>query len=245
MDHFEQTSASITRRRVLALAGATAGWALLAGRDAALARAGAGEIPDETAGPFPGDGSNGGPNVLNRRGIVRRDIRSSFGDASGRAAGVKLTVRMTVTEDGTALEGAAVYLWQCDREARYSLYDDGVTGENYLRGVQVADSDGVVEFVSVFPGIYPGRWPHLHFDVYPDLATARRSGKPVKTSQLALPEKACRAVYSSEGYETSADNLNRISLESDSVFADGHDLQLGTATGSPGRGYRVQLDVPV
>lgn len=42
-----------------------------------------GEIPEETAGPFPGDGSNG-PNVLERSGIVRSDLRSSFGEAPAR-----------------------------------------------------------------------------------------------------------------------------------------------------------------
>lgn len=39
-------------------------------------------IPSETAGPFPGDGSNG-PNVLREAGIVRSDIRTSFGSMSG------------------------------------------------------------------------------------------------------------------------------------------------------------------
>ncbi|MGQ0844247.1 MAG: dioxygenase family protein [Sporichthyaceae bacterium] len=229
------------RRRLLGLAGGAAAWALSGGRASAATR----EIPDETPGPFPGDGSNGGPNVLNRRGIVRRDIRPSFGGARGRARGVELTVRMTVSRDGVPLRGAAVYVWQCDREAKYSLYDPGVRGENYLRGVQVADTDGVVEFLSVFPGVYPGRWPHLHFDVYPDLRTARRSGGPIKTSQLALPEDACAEVYASPGYADSARNLSRISLETDGVFRDGHDAQLATTSGSPRDGYVATLDVPV
>lgn len=45
------------------------------------------EIPDETAGPYPGDGSNGA-DVLEQSGVVRQDIRSSFGSASGTATGV-------------------------------------------------------------------------------------------------------------------------------------------------------------
>ena len=45
------------------------------------------KIPSETAGPFPGDGSNGA-NVLNQTGVVRSDIRSSFAGLSGSAAGV-------------------------------------------------------------------------------------------------------------------------------------------------------------
>ena len=44
-------------------------------------------IPEETAGPYPGDGSNG-PDVLTQDGVVRADIRSSFGGATGTASGV-------------------------------------------------------------------------------------------------------------------------------------------------------------
>jgi protocatechuate 3,4-dioxygenase beta subunit len=85
------------------------------------------EIPDETTGPYPGDGSNG-PNVLTESGIVRTDIRSSFGSASGTAEGVPLTVTLSLLDQANgcaALAGAAVYLWHCDREGRYSLYSDG------------------------------------------------------------------------------------------------------------------------
>ena len=53
-----------------------------------------GEIPEETAGPYPGDGSNG-VNVLTESGIVRSDITSSFGSASGVAEGVPTTVKLT------------------------------------------------------------------------------------------------------------------------------------------------------
>ncbi len=55
------------------------------------------EIPEETGGPFPGDGSNG-PNVLTRSGIVRTDIRSSFGTSSTVAGGVPLTINLTVLD---------------------------------------------------------------------------------------------------------------------------------------------------
>jgi len=103
-------------------------------------------IPEETAGPFPGDGSNG-PNVLAESGIVRSDITRSFGSASGVAKGVPLTIRLKVldTANGSVgREGAAVYLWHCDIDGRYSLYSEGVTQENYLRGVQETGGDGSV-----------------------------------------------------------------------------------------------------
>ena len=72
-----------------------------------------GEIPDETAGPYPGDGSNG-PDVLEQSGIVRSDIRSSFGDSSGTAEGVPMTLELVVSDlanGGVPFEGVAVYVW--------------------------------------------------------------------------------------------------------------------------------------
>ena len=191
-------------------------------------------IPIETAGPFPGDGSNG-PDVLTESGVVRRDIRSSFGLAGGVAAGVPLTIKLNVVDRGSgcaARSGAAVYVWHCDIDGRYSLYSQGVTDENYLRGVQATGSDGAVTFTSIFPGAYSGRWPHIHFEVYPSLAEATSAGNVVATSQLALPSDACDLVYETDGYGQSARNFARSSLDRDSVFGDGYTSQLARMTGT-------------
>jgi protocatechuate 3,4-dioxygenase beta subunit len=205
-------------------------------------------IPEETAGPYPGDGSNG-PNMLTESGIVRRDIRLSFGSASGVAEGIPLTIQLALQDqaDGcTPLTGAAVYLWHCDREGRYSLYSAGVTSENYLRGVQEADSDGIVTFDSIFPACYSGRWPHVHFEVYRSLADATNQANKIATSQIALPKDVCDTVYATSGYEQSVQNLSQLSLQTDNVFGDdGGARQLGTVTGSLDDGYSVQLAVPV
>jgi hypothetical protein len=103
-----------------------------------------GEMPEETSGPYPGDGSNGA-NVLTQSGIVRSDITSSFGSSTTKAEGVPLSITMTINDfanNKSPLAGGAVYVWHCDREGRYSLYSQGVTNENYLRGVQEADDGG-------------------------------------------------------------------------------------------------------
>jgi protocatechuate 3,4-dioxygenase beta subunit len=209
----------------------------------------AGEIPEETAGPFPADGSNG-VNVLTESGVVRSDITASFGSASGVADGVPMTIRMKVYdldgEDATVLAGAAVYVWHCDRDGEYSMYSDTVGDENYLRGVQEADADGVVEFTSIFPACYPGRWPHIHFEVYRSLAEATSAGSKLRTSQIAIPQDVCEEVYGgAEGYDQSVTKLAQVSLDSDMVFADGHSLQLGKVTGSLDEGYTIALNVPV
>ncbi|GAA1855464.1 3,4-dioxygenase subunit beta [Microlunatus capsulatus] len=245
----------LSRRRLLRAAGlgATAVTLTACGATAATsgspsAAAGAlAEIPDETAGPYPGDGSNG-PDVLEQSGIVRRDIRSSFGDADGTAEGVAMTLQLDLVDlaDGSPFTGAAVYVWHCTREGGYSLYSDGITGENYLRGVQVADDDGAVTFTSVFPGCYSGRWPHVHFEVYPDVASTADATAAIATSQVALPEDVCRQVYGTDGYAASVANLDGVSLADDNVFGDDDGAnQLGTVTGDVAGGLTVRLAVGI
>jgi protocatechuate 3,4-dioxygenase beta subunit len=226
--------------------GVTAGTAGTAGSSVDVAE---GEIPEETAGPYPGDGSNG-PNVLSESGVVRSDITSSFGSLSGNAEGVAVTVNLTVYDlngtEVTPLPGAALYLWHCDREGRYSLYSDGVTHQNYLRGVQEADGDGALSFTTVFPACYDGRWPHMHFEVYESLAAATAGTGRLRTSQLAIPAETCELVYGvADGYDASVETFQRVSLDSDMVFADGYSLQLAAVTGTVEEGFTFSLNVPV
>jgi len=204
-------------------------------------------IPEETAGPYPGDGSNG-PNVLAESGVVRSDIRPSFGSSTTVAEGIPLTIQLTIQDgaDCAPLAGAAVYLWHCDRDGNYSLYSDAVTGENYLRGVQAADDNGLVTFTSIFPACYAGRWPHIHFEIYPSLDLATNETNKIATSQIALPQDACDAVYATDGYAQSVRNMTQVNLASDNVFGeDGGAQQLGTVSDSVSGGYTVALTVPV
>jgi protocatechuate 3,4-dioxygenase beta subunit len=227
--------------------GATSTSTSSAGAPASTSGATCTEIPDETGGPFPGDGTNG-PNALSQSGVVREDITRSFGSASGVASGVPLTINLTLQQRSrncAAYAGAAVYLWHCDAEGRYSMYSQGAENENYLRGVQAADSSGRLTFKSIFPAAYSGRWPHIHFEIYPSAGAASSAGNRVKTSQLALPEDACKAVYATSGYPNSSSNLARTSLNSDMVFSDGYQSQLATVTGSPSSGYTASLTVVV
>ena len=205
------------------------------------------EVPDETGGPYPADGSNE-VNVLDDSGIVRSDIRSSFGSSTTVADGVPLTIALTVRDaaTGSALVGAGVYLWHCDRGGGYSLYSDGLENENYLRGVQETDSTGTVRFTSIYPACYSGRWPHIHFEVYSDVANAVASGPIVKTSQIALPQEVNDLVYATSGYEQSVRNVSQVSLASDNVFGDDGGIhQIATMSGSVASGYTAALTIGV
>lgn len=202
------------------------------------------EIPDETAGPFPADGSNG-PNVLEDDDIVRSDITASFGGSSGVAEGVPIVFNLSVVDaaTGSAIPGAVAYLWHCTASGQYSLYE--ITDENFLRGVQVSDDAGRIRFSSIFPGCYSGRWPHAHFEIYSSLEEATAGSSAIKTSQLALPKAECEIVYADSRYGNSAQNLSRLSLDTDNVFSDGWTDQLATMSGSVADGYQASLLVRV
>jgi len=238
------------RRRVLGILGSL-------GLTAAAKAASALEyvaLPWETAGPYPSDGTNSKNgelvNVLTQEGVIRTDLRSSFGEYTGTAEGLPLELELTLLNaDGfTPLAGHAIYLWACDTIGKYSMYD--LPEANYLRGVGIADESGVTKFTTIFPGCYDGRWPHFHFEVF-ESATAAVSGKAsVLTAQIAMPAAECAAVYASDSrYSNGTRNLGRITLESDNIFADNTKAQVAqqtpSLTGDPTTGYSGKLTIPV
>jgi protocatechuate 3,4-dioxygenase beta subunit len=98
---------------------------------------------------------------------------------------------------------------------------------------------------TIFPAAYSGRWPHIHFEVYEDLAAATAASSKLRTSQIALPKDVCDLVFATSGYEQSVENLGGTSLESDMVFSDGYASQLAKASGDVERGITLSLNVGV
>ncbi|KTF67656.1 intradiol ring-cleavage dioxygenase [Sphingomonas sp. HT-1] len=204
--------------------------------------------PTETNGPYPADGTNTSSgltsNALTASNVVRSDIRPSFiGSSTTVAAGVQLTLTLTVVDVNSScgpLAGYAIYLWHCDRNGKYSLYD--LPNESYLRGVGVTDANGQVTFTTIFPGCYAGRWPHIHFEVFSSLATATSGRYATLISQLAMPSAICSTVYSTaSGYSSSLTNLSGVSIARDNVFGDNSAAQIAqqtpTMSGSVDAGY--------
>lgn len=205
------------------------------------------ETPSETEGPYPGDGSNG-PDVLEDSGVVRKDIRSSIGGGT-TASGVPMTLKMNLIDitggASTAMAGAAVYIWHCDAAGLYSMYSEGAENETYLRGVQVAGDDGTVEFTTIVPGCYEGRYPHIHFEVFPDAASISDVDNNVLTSQILIPADVCDAAYVTENYGASTGPYSRVSVESDNIFADSFEQQTPTVSGDINSGYALSIDVAI
>ncbi|MFJ3667210.1 intradiol ring-cleavage dioxygenase [Streptomyces sp. NPDC090106] len=253
----------LNRRRILTMAAVGAGSLALAACSSDSGASGTastatgsaasgtseGEIPEETNGPYPADGTND-VNTLERSGIVRSDITSSL-DGGTTVEGVPLTLKLNVTDmanDDAAFEKVAVYVWQCDAQGLYSMYSEGVEDETYLRGVQIADSDGSVTFKTIVPGCYTGRWTHIHFEVYPDADSATDVSSTIATSQLAFPPAMLAKVYALDGYSGSTENLAGVGtkVSDDGIFGDGDwTLQVPTITGNATSGYTAELTLGV
>lgn len=96
--------------------------------------------------------------------------------------------------------------------------------ETYLRGAQVTNADGIVEFLTVYPGWYRGRTVHVHAKVHVDNST-------VLTTQLFFDEAVSEAVYATEPYSTDSgrDTFN----DDDGIF----DESLVLTLSQDGDGY--------
>ena len=192
--------------------------------------------PPETNGPYPADGSNTAngvlSNVLGVDGVARPDIRTSFGAYITTATGVPMSLTLSLVDVNTncvPLAGYVIYIWHCDKDGKYSIYD--LPYDNYLRGLQVADANGQVTFTTIFPGCYTGRYPHIHFEVYPSIEAATSYRNAALTSQLAMPADISKTVYDTvEGYRASVNAFARVSLAGDNVFGSSTAAQLAAQT---------------
>jgi hypothetical protein len=79
-----------------------------------------------------------------------------------------------------------------------------------------------VEFITIFPGWYPGRVCHIHFQVYVSSVYAA-------VSQLTYDHTTKNNIYAANPgeYTKGADPLTP---GTDGIFSDGHSLQLATLT---------------
>ncbi len=239
------------RRRFLALVGGIGAVAIAGGPAAALECV---ALPWETAGPYPADGSNVKEgqvvNALTEEGIIRQDLRSSFGTLTPVADGLQLDLELTLVDaDGcTPLPGYAIYIWHCDTTGLYSLYD--TVEANYLRGVGVADDQGKVRFTTIVPGCYDGRWPHIHFEVFESVEKAVSGEASLLTAQIALPEAESAAIYAADArYSNGTRNLGRITIASDNVFGDNSEDEIAQQTlamaGDVASGYTGTVTIPI
>ena len=208
----------------------------------------------ETNGPYPADGTNNSSgytsNVITQASFQRSDIRTSVATGN-ESPGIPLTFTITladVNNSCAALAGYAIYIWHCDAEGRYSLYD--IPAEDYRRGIQTTDANGQATFTTIVPGCYNGRYPHIHFEVFSSLTNATTGRYAVLVSQFAVPKDVLTSIYASDTrYTSSIAALNNTSISSDNVFGDNTSAQIDAMTmemsGSIAAGYTATATVGI
>jgi protocatechuate 3,4-dioxygenase beta subunit len=141
-----------------------------------------------------------GPYFVDER-LNRSDLRSD--PATGAVkAGVPLAITMKLSQMSAsscaALAGAVVDMWHCDAVGVYSdIAQQNTVGQKFLRGYQVSDSNGNVQFTTVYPGWYQGRAVHIHFKVR---TTPSASSGLEFTSQMFFDESLTDVVHAQAPY---------------------------------------------
>ena len=193
--------------------------------------------PEQTQGPF-----------FVEEKLNRSDLRVD--PANGAVSpGVSLCLLLSVNQVAdnscTPLTGAVVDVWHCDALGSYSDVRDNAggsgdtRGRKFLRGYQVTDGQGRVEFQTIYPGWYQGRTVHLHYKI----RTNRSSEVGHEfTSQLFFDEAITDQVHAQQPYAQKGrrDTTN----SSDGIFArGGNDLMLGLSKDAEGYAgtYKVAM----
>jgi protocatechuate 3,4-dioxygenase beta subunit len=181
-------------------------------------------------------------------GPYRRGVQPRRRDVTEGQAGTPLTLGLRLRIDnGDPLADAEVEIWHCDAVGRYSGYPppdpsrvvtaatapraEYLPHETFLRGRQLSDAGGRVEFRTIYPGWYPGRTVHIHLMVH--------AGGRTYTSQLYFPEDLTRAVFSRPPYgdRSTPDTTNEI----DEIYPTGGDPALLEVVDNRDGGYLAGL----
>ena len=186
--------------------------------------------PSETKGPFP---------IKTPSQLVLENIKS---DRVGIALLINLKIE-NKKNNCEPLSGAFVDVWHCDKDGNYSEYggtqmqQTDYTTVHFLRGRQTSDSSGNVSFISIYPGWYQGRAPHVHVEVLSS------SGTSLLVTQIAFPETISSQVYSSTNYAAhgQADTANA----RDNVFSDSLADELATMSGNLTDGFTLTKTITV
>jgi protocatechuate 3,4-dioxygenase beta subunit len=186
--------------------------------------------PEEVEGPYPYVG-----------GELTNPLQRT--DITGGQTGIPLTLQMSIVNANNscaAVAGARVDIWHCNKDGYYSGYGaqtggalgtKSYTGETWLRGYQVADSNGSLQFTTIYPGWYEGRATHIHLEVYVNNVLK-------KTTQITFSETISDAVHVTTLY--AAHGINTTRNANDSILGNSAtDLANETValTGNTTNGY--------
>jgi protocatechuate 3,4-dioxygenase beta subunit len=221
-------------RRVRRLGEPTTGLALPATADAATSIPGCVVRPEQTEGPY----------FLDEK-LKRSDIRSEPADSSvSQGERLRLAFQISRIDGSTCkpVSGAIVHVWQCDALGIYSGVRDmngwfDTTGKKFLRGYQATNANGIVEFLTIYPGWYVGRAVHIHFKIRtrPDPGRAQEFTSQLYFDESVTDQVQKQAPYNSRGRRSTSN-------DADFIFRRGGKQLILTPTKDV-QGYAAKFDI--
>ena len=189
--------------------------------------------PELTIGPYFVD------NQLNRS-----DIRTEPSDNSvtpGAPLTLIVNVLSVANKSCTPIEGARVDVWHCDAQGVYSgVSNPGfeTTGRKFLRGYQLTDATGRVQFLTIYPGWYPGRTVHVHFTI----RTKGTDGQDYQfTSQFFFDDALTDQVHALQPYASHGQRDTRNA--NDSIYNSGGEQLLLSLQGDKTSGFTGAMNI--
>jgi protocatechuate 3,4-dioxygenase beta subunit len=183
-----------------------------------------------------------GPYFVDER-LDRSDIRVDPADNSIKQ-GVPLRLVFQISQVSnnacTPLKDAIIDVWHCDAEGVYSDVQDrsfSTVGKKFLRGYQVTNANGMAEFVTIYPGWYPGRTVHIHFKI-----RTRSAAQPGYefTSQLYFDDAITDRVHAQAPYAAKGQRTQK--NDRDGIFGEGGE-QLLLQLAKTAEGYEARFDI--
>ncbi len=183
-------------------------------------RGGCSLVPTEIAGPFPLD-------LSENEYYFRQDVTEGLPGTQ-----VIQKLRILGLDNCFPMANVRVNIWCCDLNGDYSGYGE-LEGLTYQRGYQITDENGEVEFRIVFPGWYPGRVVHMHFQVFV-------STQYSVVSQYTWPHDAAVQI-ANESPDLYSQGPDPMTPEVDMSFSDGYEHQLATLEWDENEGSYVSF----
>lgn len=168
--------------------------------------------PDMTEGPFFIE------EKLNRGDLVKGETSETITMATPLALTIgvyKVNGMMC-----TPMPGLQVDIWHADAHGIYSDVASGFVqsmdtkGKQFLRGYQVTNESGLVDFATIYPGWYMSRTIHIHFKIRMPMGG---NAAYDFTSQMFFDEKISKEVLGTGSYKN-APGTRSVFNEDDHIF---------------------------
>ena len=141
-------------------------------------------------------------------------LRNQRSDITEGKLGMPLSLSLTVVDVKTCqpVTDAVVDIWHCDADGVYSGYDsvrlqrwghqEVDNADRYLRGIQITDGQGAVNFKTIYPGCYSSRTTHIHAKIY-------LNERELLTTQCYFPDQITDHIYTTSAhYRSGRDTRN-------------------------------------